>query len=226
MRWDGEDSVKVCIRDTVGWLVLSYDARSLFLQILRKADRSGEISLGRFGRPGVAVAVGARDDWSRLEPALAELERDGCVVVQGPILSVRGFPGTEHHELPSPLVRLLTPDERAAKAAETAKRESEWRAGEVERRERIKGKPHVYFIQQGDSGAIKIGCSKNPAQRLAGLQTGHSEPLRLLTCAVGSQDQERALHDRFAHLRVSGEWFRPAEELLSYIRLVTDRRAL
>lgn len=125
-----------------------------------------------------------------------------------------------------PLVRLLTPKERAQRAAEAAANEPARRAAEAERRERIRGKPHVYFIQQGDSGAIKIGCSKNPTQRLAGLQTGHSEALRLLTCAVGSQAQERALHDRFAHLRVSGEWFRPAEELLAYIRLVNDRRAL
>lgn len=123
-------------------------------------------------------------------------------------------------------VRLLTPEERATKEAEAEANVAKWRAEEAERRARIKGKPHVYFIQQGDSGAIKIGCSKNPSQRLAGLQTGHSEPLRLLTCAVGSQAQERALHDRFAHLRVSGEWFRPADDLLAYIRLVNDRRAL
>lgn len=122
-------------------------------------------------------------------------------------------------------VRLLTPEEQAAKAASTMTME-QVREHIAEQRARIRGKPHVYFIQQGDSGAIKIGCSKNPAQRLQSLQTGHSEPLRLLTCAVGSQAQERALHDRFAHLRVSGEWFRPAEELLAYIRLVNDRRAL
>jgi hypothetical protein len=123
-------------------------------------------------------------------------------------------------------VRLLTPEERAKKEAEAEANVARWRAEETERRSRIKGKSHVYFIQQGDSGAIKIGCSKNPSQRLAGLQTGHSEPLRLLTCAVGSQAQERALHDRFAHLRVSGEWFRPADDLMAYIRLVNDRRAL
>lgn len=122
-------------------------------------------------------------------------------------------------------VRLLAPEERAAKAQSTMTME-QVREHIAEQRARIRGKPHVYFIQQGDSGAIKIGCSKNPTQRLQGLQTGHSEPLRLLTCAVGSQAQERALHDRFAHLRVSGEWFRPAEDLLAYIRLVNDRRAL
>lgn len=97
---------------------------------------------------------------------------------------------------------------------------------EVPRSTRITAKPHVYFVQQGNSGAIKIGCSKNPNQRLEHLQTAHSEPLRLLTCAPGTQQQERALHDRFAHLRVSGEWFRPGDDLLAYIRLVTDRRSL
>lgn len=124
------------------------------------------------------------------------------------------------------MVRLLTPEEQKQRQVEAAKRAEQYRAELALSRARVKGKSHVYFIQQGDSGAVKIGCSRNPTQRLAGLQTGHSEPLRLLTCAVGSQAQERALHDRFAHLRVSGEWFRPDEELLAYIRLVADRRAL
>lgn len=241
MRWEDERYVRVYTRDTVDWQGLSFDAQALFLLLLRKVDRAGLLDLGKPGNRGVAVAIGHPRDWARLEPALEELLTDGCVRVvdEGRRLVVRGFPEdaypgsrlpTEEVEdgvgLGPPLVRLLTPEERAAKQAEYEANEPARRAAEEERRSRIKGKPHVYFIQQGDSGAIKIGCSKNPSQRLQGLQTGHSEPLRLLTCAVGSQGQERALHDRFAHLRVSGEWFRPAEDLLAYIRLVNDRRAL
>jgi len=119
-------------------------------------------------------------------------------------------------------VRLRTPEEMAAREAAARAQ----RAMEPPRAARVIPKPHVYFVQQGDNGAIKIGCSKDPSKRLAALQTGHSETLRLLTCAPGTQQQERALHDRFAHLRVSGEWFRPGDDLLSYIRLVADRRAL
>lgn len=133
------------------------------------------------------------------------------------------LPPPNVEEIPDEVrVRLRTPEEIAAREQTERVR----RAVEVPRSTRITAKPHVYFVQQGNSGAIKIGCSKNPNQRLEHLQTAHSEPLRLLTCAPGTQQQERALHDRFAHLRVSGEWFRPGDDLLAYIRLVTDRRSL
>lgn len=133
------------------------------------------------------------------------------------------LPPPDVEEIPDEVrVRLRTPEEMAAR--EQAERVR--RAVEVPRPTRVTAKPHVYFVQQGDSGAIKIGCSKDPTKRLATLQCGHSEHLRMLTCAPGTQQQERALHDRFAHLRVSGEWFRPGDDLLAYIRLVTDRRSL
>jgi hypothetical protein len=39
---------------------------------------------------------------------------------------------------------------------------------------------HMYFIQQGTTGPIKIGVSNNPYQRLANLQTANPYKLRLL----------------------------------------------
>jgi hypothetical protein len=91
MRWEDEQFVKVYVRDTVDWLALSYDARSLFLHLLRKVDRAGILPLGRHGRRGVAVLLGALDAWSRLELALAELEQDGCLRVEGDRLVIPNF---------------------------------------------------------------------------------------------------------------------------------------
>lgn len=92
MRWADEQFVKVYTRDTVDWLALSYDARSLFLNLLRKVDRAGILPLGRHGRRGVAVLLGATDMWeSRLSPALAELEQDGCLRVEGDSLIIPNF---------------------------------------------------------------------------------------------------------------------------------------
>ena len=34
----------------------------------------------------------------------------------------------------------------------------------------------------------------------------------------GGAEKERELHERFAHLRIKGEWFWPGEELLHFIR--------
>lgn len=76
----------------------------------------------------------------------------------------------------------------------------------------------VYFIQEGDDGPIKIGyTAANPKGRLAALQTGNANPLRIVTWAPGTLEDEKALHGRFAHLRMQGEWFRPVAELLTFI---------
>lgn len=76
----------------------------------------------------------------------------------------------------------------------------------------------VYFVQAGDGGNIKIGVSGNPETRVAGLQTGSDEPLRILATIPGGRAVEKELHRRFAALRVKGEWFRPEQELLDLIR--------
>ncbi|MBJ6762782.1 hypothetical protein JGU66_18620 [Myxococcaceae bacterium JPH2] len=92
MRWEDEHFVKIYTRDTVNWLALSYDARCLFLQLVRKVDRAGILTLGRHGRRAVAVLLGAMDLWpSRLEPALRELEEDGCLQVEGDRLVIPNF---------------------------------------------------------------------------------------------------------------------------------------
>lgn len=77
---------------------------------------------------------------------------------------------------------------------------------------------YVYFVQAGEDGLVKIGCASDVASRLATLQTGSPEPLRLLGVTAGGKSAESALHRRFAHLRVRGEWFVAAEELLGYIQ--------
>jgi hypothetical protein len=74
----------------------------------------------------------------------------------------------------------------------------------------------VYLIRQGESGPIKIGTSTDVESRLASLQTANPEPLHLLRTFDGDERIERAIHGRFAHLRLRGEWFKPAAELLAF----------
>jgi hypothetical protein len=78
-------------------------------------------------------------------------------------------------------------------------------------------KGHVYFIQQGEGGAIKIGYSATPEKRLLSLKTASPFPLRLLKIIEGGKTLERELHQRFAALHIDGEWFNPNSELLEYI---------
>lgn len=66
----------------------------------------------------------------------------------------------------------------------------------------------VYMIQAGKGGPVKIGVGYNPKARLAGIQTSHYETLRIIRLFDGGIGEERALHARYASLRMRGEWFR------------------
>lgn len=73
----------------------------------------------------------------------------------------------------------------------------------------------VYFATDGE--AIKIGFSGAPSLRLQDLQSANHRQLRLLKTIEGNQDTETALHQRFSHLHIRGEWFRSDPELLDFI---------
>jgi len=69
---------------------------------------------------------------------------------------------------------------------------------------------YVYAIDN-NNGAIKLGLSHNPPLRLASLQTGSPTRLSLLAFRPGTALDEQALHERFGHLRLHGEWFSSME---------------
>lgn len=73
----------------------------------------------------------------------------------------------------------------------------------------------VYFAEAGNR--VKIGFSKRVSARLVQLQTGSAVPIRLIGTMPGGRTAERRLHDQFAHLRISGEWFQGAPELLEHV---------
>lgn len=81
----------------------------------------------------------------------------------------------------------------------------------------------IYFVQTGvyDDDPVKIGMADSVSARLAQLQTGSPWPLRLLGVVPGGAVEERDLHRRFAHLRLRGEWFEGAPELLAAIAEMT-----
>lgn len=45
----------------------------------------------------------------------------------------------------------------------------------------------VYFVQAGEAGPVKIGWATDPRARIADLQTGHYEPLRLIRIIEGDR---------------------------------------
>ena len=77
----------------------------------------------------------------------------------------------------------------------------------------------VYFIQEEESGNIKIGFSeKHPKGRLKDFQTGNSNKLILLGYIEGTYEDESNLHREFYEERGNGEWFEPSPRLNDRIK--------
>lgn len=81
----------------------------------------------------------------------------------------------------------------------------------------------IYFIQAGEAGPVKIGVATNVHVRIATLQTGHHEELRLLV-AIPEQgsNHEAGLHHMFAAHRIRGEWFHPHDDVLAIPRTYAE----
>lgn len=75
----------------------------------------------------------------------------------------------------------------------------------------------IYFITARDIGRVKIGFSENPFVRFSKVQADNPSKLILEATQEGSKEQEKALHERFAPLRVQGEWFQLNPEIQAYI---------
>lgn len=77
----------------------------------------------------------------------------------------------------------------------------------------------VYFLRRLNDGLIKIGYTTQLEARLSSIRTG-AGPCELLASISGDTEVEREHHERFAHLRADGEWFRPEPDLLTYIAAI------
>lgn len=126
-------------------------------------------------------------------------------------------------------IRMKTPEERAeAEAAharlleEARQRQQREQAHRQEMRAAKRAAARVYFIQQdGGERLVKIGTTTRPVEvRLRELQAGQPHPLVILAHAPGGHYEEGRLHDRFGPHCVTGEWFRPHADLLSYAATV------
>ena len=79
----------------------------------------------------------------------------------------------------------------------------------------------VYFIYSEESNAIKIGRANNVKRRLKSLQTAHPHELKVIKTfkvrgGKAAQELENTLHQKFDHLRLSGEWFKAEQELFDF----------
>lgn len=71
MDWDNERWVKLYTRDTVGWKLLSWQARTVVLHMLRKVDAAGVLDVGTDGVYGLAAMLEL--PLEVVEPGIAQL---------------------------------------------------------------------------------------------------------------------------------------------------------
>lgn len=79
MRWSDEPYVKIYTRDTPEFMTLSWQARCLLSEIVRKVDRAGILKVGKLGAVrGVAIAIQAPS--GEVDGPVQELIADGRLV--------------------------------------------------------------------------------------------------------------------------------------------------
>jgi hypothetical protein len=77
----------------------------------------------------------------------------------------------------------------------------------------------IYLISEAGRGPVKIGHGKDPAARLAALQTGNPRLLRLVDfwrvyCGPTAEDD---VHRAFHGKQIRGEWFACSEKYATKI---------
>lgn len=75
----------------------------------------------------------------------------------------------------------------------------------------------IYVIKCGEFYKIGYTSGRCVEPRIKALQTASPHKLETIDAWEGGADSERRIHDRFAHLRVHGEWFRLTERELSWL---------
>lgn len=76
--------------------------------------------------------------------------------------------------------------------------------------------PLVYFIQGQTTKLVKIGHTSRLDFRLAYLQAGSPDVLKVLRTILGTVD-DAAYHNKFRIDWVRGEWFRASANLMAFI---------
>lgn len=85
----------------------------------------------------------------------------------------------------------------------------------------------VYFILAADSRRVKIGFTAGTSQRrLSKMQTDNHERLAVIRWLQGNEQTEGLLQNRYAHLRLHGDWFAFCETMLGDVGVPDEPQAV
>lgn len=80
----------------------------------------------------------------------------------------------------------------------------------------------IYFIQNKETGLVKIGYASDVRQRFGAVQSASGSKLELLAHFPGGKPEEQALHEKLAAHRIRGEWFAPAPAVMACVAEALD----
>lgn len=84
--------------------------------------------------------------------------------------------------------------------------------------QRQRHEPRVYVLFAERAGLFKIGIAGDVEKRLRQLQSNSGDTLHLLYTCPGGRKFEASLHEYQSAFRVRGEWFKPNEMILTWLR--------
>lgn len=85
----------------------------------------------------------------------------------------------------------------------------------------------AYVIQGDDpAGVVKVGRSRSPDRRVAGLMSGIPFSARLVAILDCGTRREREMKTLLAAHKLRGEWFEPSQDLNAYLQKVRDDNGL
>lgn len=90
MDWSNESYVRLYTRDTMTWEMLSWDARCVFMALLRKVDRAGVVDTNSHGIAGLAVLLRCPNK-TLLMNAINELLTEKLVTTDGSVFVIPNF---------------------------------------------------------------------------------------------------------------------------------------
>ena len=207
MDWSNERYVRVYVRETIDDISLSWEARAIWAELIKRFDRAGVIALGRQGvnwTKGLAALI--RIPLNVVEDHFHELLEDGRV-------EIREEDGQAWAVAPNFI------------EAQEAKQSDSHRQREYRARRREKAlagqlmmKVGIVYVIRRPDGAIKIGFTAGDVDdRMQQISLSAGVQMTFVTACDGTPQMESELRRLLEPHRLIGEWFAGDLEVIGII---------